>query len=386
MGAEAHGPKGAKTDNSLEGEVAGASYDTSGKSWLGTDVSSSGSGQVLKGELNKSFDGKLSVDRDEHGKITDIDVLEASASAKGSVLSGEAQASYGAAKVKGEADILTAEAEASAKVKIMEDGKFAPQIAAEAKASGDIAKGSLDATIGTDDNNVYGTAEGEFGHAEASAGVGVGKVTYKDADGNVHTGYGAYAEAGAEAYLAKGSLGGGLTICGIKFGASVEFKAGGAGATAGGEVNTGGLKGGLGLGLGVGLGINFSVDWSGFKWPEFHLPWSDNKDKKEKDKKSNGSSGGGGGPAKIYVFPDQIRGEASTLRSVSKEIGTISAEVAHVRDNLHLKGVSAMLYKQRLSGIIGAMKDEKEKVTHLADAMEEISQTYTNTENTIVAR
>lgn len=385
MGAEAHGPKATKSDNSIKGEVVGGSYETSGKSKLGVGVSSSGSGQLLTGELKKNFSGELSVERDEEGKLKSIDVFDASISAKGSGASGKAEASYGVAKIDGQADILTGEVKAGGKVKIVEDGKFAPQVAVEAKASADIAKGSLNGTIGTDQYNVHGTAKGEFGHAEAKAGAGLGKITYEDENGNVQTGYGAYAEAGAEAYLAKGSLGGGITLFGVKIGASVDFKAGGAGATAGGEVQTGGLKGSLGLGLGVGLGVNISVDWSNFKWPEFKWPGS-GKDKKNDSKKKTSTSGGGAGPVKIYVYPNALRGSAQELRSSSKEIQDISTQVTQVRDNLNLKGATAIVYKQRLNNVISQLKDEKKKTVKLAEALEEISQKYKDTESTIVAR
>lgn len=385
MGAETHGKNVKKKDNSIKAEVAGGSYDKSGKSKLGVGVSSSGSGQLVTGELKKSFNGKLKIKKDENGKIDSVNVIDASLSVKGSVASGEAEASYGAAKIKGEADVLTVEGKVSGKVKLVEDGKFAPQIAAEAKVSGDIAKGSLNGTIGTDSYNVHGTAKGEFGHAEASAGVGLGKITYEDENGNTKTGYGAYAEAGAEAYLAKGTLGGGVTLFGIKFDASVDFKAGGAGAKASGEVKTGSLKGGLGLGLGVGLGVNFSVDWSNFKWPEIKWQGSD-KNKKNTYTKAKNSSVGGEAPVKIYVYLNELSENAERIRVVSKEIENISAQLMQVRENLSLKGTTAILYKQKLNGVINQMKDEKRKTAKLADISEEISQTYKNMENTIVGK
>lgn len=384
MEAETHGPKATKTDNSIKGEVAGGSFSDSGKSKLGVGVSTSGSGQLVTGELKKGFDGKLSVKHDKEGNLDSVSVFDAYVSAKGSVASGEAEASYGAASVKGEGQVLTGEVKANGKAKLYENGKFAPQLSAEVKASGDIAKGSVTGSVGSDKNNIHATAKGEVGHAEAYAGAGLGKITYEDSDGNVKTGYGAYAEAGAEAYAVKGTLGGGLTFLGIKIDASVDFKAGGAGAKAGGEVTTGGLKGGLSLGALVGLGVNVSIDWSGFEWPKFNWFGSDKK-KKDDSKKSGSSSGGGGGPAKIYVYPDQIRGEAEKLQSVSKEMDSISSEVAHVRDSLHLKGAAAVAYRQKLAKIIVAIKNEKKKADRLSDSLEDIAKLYTDTETKIAS-
>ena len=105
-------------------------------------------------------------------------------------------------------------------------------------------------------------AEGTVLGAEAELSGGAGMITYKDeTTGKTRTELG---KAGAEAYLAEGSISGGFTIFGIEVDVGASGKAGGAGVEAGGRVTTGGISGEIGAGLGLGLGLELSIDWSDF--------------------------------------------------------------------------------------------------------------------------
>ena len=54
-----------------------------------------------------------------------------------------------------------------ANVTLYEDGKLRPHIEAGGKVTADAAKGSVSASIGTDEYDVHVKADGELGHAEA---------------------------------------------------------------------------------------------------------------------------------------------------------------------------------------------------------------------------
>ena len=108
-------------------------------------------------------------------------------------------------------------------------------------------------------------AEGTVLGAEAELSGGAGMITYKDeTTGKTRTELGVSGKAGAEAYLAEGSISGGFTIFGIEVDVGASGKAGGAGVEAGGRVTTGGISGEIGAGLGLGLGLELSIDWSDF--------------------------------------------------------------------------------------------------------------------------
>lgn len=159
-------------------------------------------------------------------------------------------------------------AEGTAGLTLYKDGKLSPALQAKLKVEAVAAKGSIEDRIGTEDYNYHTKASGSVGVASAEATAGIGRITYKDANGTEHTAWGAQGKVGAEAYLAEGKVSGGFTIMGIKIDAGVSGKLGGAGASAGGQVTTSGVSGKLDLGLGAGLGVDISVDWSGFKPPK----------------------------------------------------------------------------------------------------------------------
>ncbi|MCR5526626.1 MAG: hypothetical protein K6F39_04500 [Lachnospiraceae bacterium] len=144
---------------------------------------------------------------------------------------------------------------------IFEDGKLRPGLLAEAKVGGSVLSGEASGRLGTEEYNAHAKADGDLLTAEASVSAGAG-VIEKEKDGKKTTEIGVKAEAGAEAYVAKGEVSGGFTIGGLKIDATVEGDAFGAGAKAGGSVTTDGLNLDLGLGLVVGGEVDISVDWS----------------------------------------------------------------------------------------------------------------------------
>jgi len=184
------------------------------------------------------------------------------ASLEGYAAKGKVSGSYGLASgsISGTVGSVAASGEMGAT--LMKNGKFAPSLDAQAKASATAAKGDVKAQFGSDDNNVHVEASGELATAEAKASAKIGKIEYEDAKENKKTGWGAEAEVGAEAYLAKGSISGGLSIFGIAIDTDIEGKAGGAGGKAGGGATSSSVTGEIGLGLLVGLGAKVKVDWS----------------------------------------------------------------------------------------------------------------------------
>lgn len=65
----------------------------------------------------------------------------------------------------------------------------------------DAAKGSVSASIGTDEYDVHVKADGELGHAEAKGQFRAGIIEKEDANGNKTTERGVGMEFGAEAYM-----------------------------------------------------------------------------------------------------------------------------------------------------------------------------------------
>jgi hypothetical protein len=128
-----------------------------------------------------------------------------------------------------------------------------------------VAKGEENLEIGNDDFNAHEKATGELLGAKAEVSAGIGKVSYKDDNGNITTGLGVTGKVGAEAYVAQGKISGGFTVFGIKIDLGAEGKAGGAGVHAGGAITTGGVNGSIGAGLGLGAGLSINIDWSDFK-------------------------------------------------------------------------------------------------------------------------
>lgn len=194
---------------------------------------------------------------------------EAKGQAGFSAIDGKISANAGPLKGTLEGSLVNAGVEGAIGATLFSNGVFEPSVYANVSAKANVAEGKVSSQFGTDEFNQHVEASGSLLGAKAEAGLQFGKI--EDEDGTVK--YGVSGKAGAEAYVAEGSVGGGFTLFGIKFDASVTGKAGGAGVSAGGEVTTSGAEGEVGLGLGLGLGLKVKVDWSGFKWPRFKLPW-----------------------------------------------------------------------------------------------------------------
>lgn len=189
-----------------------------------------------------------------HGEITK-NKISGEAKVEGSAALFKGQASvggkYGEASVN--AEIFSAAVSASTSGAIeYKNGKLSAKAEVSAGASVSAASGKAEGRLGTEDFNAHGKASGSLlgAGAQAKAGVSV------DSFGN----FSAKAEAGAEAFLAKGEVSGGFTLFGIKV--EVGGEAGiGVQAKAKGEVSSSGLAANLGLGP---IGGKVKIDWSGF--------------------------------------------------------------------------------------------------------------------------
>ena len=358
------------------GYVTGKSVQGSGESPAGVDTSGEASIQLVSGEIGTSYSSGIKWNKD--GEIEKVNLVQGSAKASGSIVSGKASGSYGALSGNAEGKVLAGEAQATGKGVLVEDGKFAPQLAVEAKAGVDVAKGSLGATLGNECFNGHVGAKGELLHADAHAGAGIGKITYEDEKGEKQTGYGVYAEAGAEAYLAKGSISGGLTICGVKIDVSVEGKAGGAGAKGEFKAETGKLSAGLGLGFLLGGGVNVSIDWTGFKWP--------GRDSGNKDGKAgSGTTTGGNGQYNFCVTPQKLEADGENLQDILIEIARLLSQIEEIKGNLEINGYSGRLITKKMDGIINEIETEKSGLNNMSKTLVEISKLYTQTECNIMS-
>ena len=118
--------------------------------------------------------------------------------------------------------------------------------------------------------------QGKLATASAEGFVGAGKMKFRDYDGNKYEATGIGGMATAQASLVEAEASGGITIFGIKIGASLAFQAGGVGGTIGGFANASGIGASFGALFGLGFRLNISINWSGFlKWRK------DRKDKKK---------------------------------------------------------------------------------------------------------
>lgn len=355
------------------GSVKDGSIQNSGESPAGVSYSGEVSGQLGNGEISTSYSSGIKLDKD--GGVKEVNIVQGSVKASGSVASGKASGSYGILSGNAKVDVLTGEAKATGKAVLVEDGKFAPQLTAEAKASVDVVKGSVGATLGNESFNGHVNAKGELLHADAHVGAGIGKITYEDEEGEKQTGYGVYAEAGAEAYLAKGSISGGLTICGVKIDVSVEGKAGGAGAKGEFKAETGKLSAGLGLGFLLGGGVNISIDWTGFEWPG----------RDSGNKGNSKTSSGGNGQHDLCVAPQKLEESGENLQGIGKEIARLLSQIEQIKGNLEISGYSAKLITKKINSVINEIETEKSELNNMSKTLVEISRLYTQTECNIMS-
>lgn len=195
-----------------------------------------------------------------------LDFFGAKAGAEGefSLLRGKVSGTFGnmSGEMEGKLGNVSGKGEVAAT--LFADGKLSPQLQAQLKGKANVAEGDIKITQGDDVFGRSTKAHGEVLTAEASAEAGIGKISITDKNGKTSSIYGAKAEVGAEAYVAKGSVEQSINIFGIEISASVGGGVGGAGAKAGGYVGANGVSGSLGLGFVAGLDAEFSIDWSGF--------------------------------------------------------------------------------------------------------------------------
>lgn len=250
----------------LKGSVVYGEKSGKGE-FLGLDTSGKASGSLLGYDV----DGKTSATWDtQEGEIK----IGAEGNATAYAAKGELEGSIGALKGTAEGAALVAGTSGSIGLSIMKDNKFSPSLEADVKAKANVVEGEAGVQLGSDENNAHAKAKGSALGAEASASAGVGVIEVKDKEtGKVSTQLGVEGSVGAEAYLAKGEVSGGLSILGIDFDVSVSGKAGAVGVSAGGSITTGGVSGKIGGALGLGAGLEVSVDWSDFKMPEINWPF-----------------------------------------------------------------------------------------------------------------
>lgn len=229
---------GTKTEAELSGELGGASWD------------------------HKFTSGVKYKDK----KLDSVSLFDASISGEAHVAKGKISGSVGATSASLGGTVGQVKAEGSVGATLFKNGKLAPQLSIKGSLEGAAATGEAKAQVGSDNTNVHASAEGSLLSGKAKGELGIGKVTYKEDDGTVLTGYGVSAEAKAEAYVAQGKVKGGFTIFGIKVDIGLSGKAGGAGASIGAHAVKGSVGGNIGIGVGVGAELEFKIDWTGFKW------------------------------------------------------------------------------------------------------------------------
>lgn len=255
-------------------EVKADSANTNSAAWIsgsavasttlgGINASAEASGEIGGASWEHKFSSGVKF---KDGKLDSISLFDAKIGGEAHVAKGKIGGSYGVVSGSAEATLGQVKAEGSVGATLYKNGKLAPQVGINGSISGSAVSGKAEAKVGSDNTDVHASAEGSLLSGEAKGNIGVGKVSYKDKDGTVNTGYGVAAEAKAEAYVAQGKVKGGFKIFGIKFDIGLSGKAGGAGASIGGHATTGGVGGNVGLGLGIGAELEFKIDWTGFKW------------------------------------------------------------------------------------------------------------------------
>ena len=107
--------------------------------------------------------------------------------------------------------------------------------------------------------------ESNIGYASANGQIGAGMVRYVDGTGKEREGFGVNAGLTAKAAVFEGSVGGGITIFGVRFGGRIMGNAMSVGFSTKVRANTKGVAFGISLALGLGTGFEISIDWSGLK-------------------------------------------------------------------------------------------------------------------------
>lgn len=259
-----------KTDTSIKAALLYGQTDVE-YDLFGMDVKDTYYGDLIGGSASYKVDSGFSLKADEDNNFDWANSkvkVGIEGKAEGHVATGEISSSSEYLNGKAAATFVSGGVKGGAGISIIDGGKFTPSIYAEASAEASVLEGEAELSIGDQNNNIHGKAEGTLLGAEASAEGAAGRIKIKDkATGQETTAYGIKGEVKAEAYLAEGEVSGGFELFGVKIDLGVEGKAGGAGVGAGGHVSTGGVSGEVDLGLGVGIGLNISIDWSGIDFP-----------------------------------------------------------------------------------------------------------------------
>lgn len=246
-----------KDDWKIEGAVLGGSATGTGE-FLGVSASGTTEGELIGGSVTTKSKANWDLQEKDAG-------IEKNIKAEGHLAKGSLEGNYGILGGKVEGTVGTVSTTGTIGVSLYKDGKISPALEAELKAKASVAEGEVEVKLGNDEFNGHVNADGTVLGAEAEISGGVGMITYEDeTTGKTKSEFGAQGKAGAEAYLAEGSISGGFTIFGVEIDVGVSGKAGGAGVSAEGRVTTGGVSGEIGAGLGLGLGIKLSIDWSDF--------------------------------------------------------------------------------------------------------------------------
>ena len=122
--------------------------------------------------------------------------------------------------------------------------------------------------------------EGNIGYATTAAQAGVGLIRHVDDRGQLKEGFGATARLSAKAAVFEGSVGGGITIFGVRIGGRVMGNALSIGASVKATATTGHLSFGLSASLGLGTGFEISIDWTGLK--EKFANWRNRRKQRKK--------------------------------------------------------------------------------------------------------
>lgn len=227
---------------------------------LGNLASGKISGGLFEYDVNGN--AKVKWKKNEDGSWEDASAeIEGSASFHGA--KGSVEVNVGALSGSASASLLNASVNGAIGASLFKDGKLAPSVSAELKGKVNVAEGEVKAQYGDKYNNAHIKASGEVLGASAEASGSAGVITYKNSNGETVKAIGVQGKVGAEAYAAQGSISGGVSILGVKIDVSATGKAGGAGASASGQVTSNGASGSIGAGLGLGGGLAVAVDWSG---------------------------------------------------------------------------------------------------------------------------
>lgn len=188
--------------------------------------------------------------------------------AEGSVLRGKLDENIGMLSANGQVDLLTGTATGKIGASLFKNGKFMPSVYAKGKVGADVLKGKVGTKFGNEKHDAHVNAEGSLLGANAEGTAQIGMIEYTDSNGNKNTGLGGEVSVGAEAYVAKGRVSGGIKVFGVQIDLGVAGKALDVGGTAGVKYIPGKFKGKIGAGLGLGAELDISIDWSKAAFPD----------------------------------------------------------------------------------------------------------------------